>query len=100
VRAAGTTGEDLAGSIKNTKRVPSASGTAAYRIADELNASVLGEVKNVLRLSSTSQLRDFATYADDIGLQFNLTVRVGTQLSWLLQRAVDSGAINLIRGLP
>jgi hypothetical protein len=47
VRAAGRTGEEMAGIIKNTDRIPSASGRAAYRIPDELNPSVLGEAKNV-----------------------------------------------------
>ncbi|MGH3301024.1 MAG: putative toxin [Streptosporangiaceae bacterium] len=46
-----------------TDRIPSLSGTAAYRIPDELNSSVLGEVNNVSSLSYTNQLRDFAAYA-------------------------------------
>lgn len=58
------------------------------------------EVKNVSRLSYTNQLRDFATYARDNELQSNLYVRSGTQISRPLQQAVDSGMINLIRGLP
>jgi Restriction endonuclease fold toxin 7 len=100
VRAAGQTGEELAGIVKNTEHIPSLSGSAAYRIPDELNSSVLGEVKNVSRLSYTSQLRDFAAYASGNGLRFNLYVRGGTQLSGPLQQAVDSGAINLFRNLP
>jgi hypothetical protein len=55
VRAAGSSGEQEAGIIKNTDRIPSLSGTAAYRIPDELNSSVLGEVKNVSGLSYTNQ---------------------------------------------
>jgi RHS repeat-associated protein len=100
VRAAGRTGEELAGIVKNTEHIPSVSGSAAYRIPDELNSSVLGEVKNVSRLSYTNQLRDFAAYAGGNGLQFNLYVRGGTQLSGPLQQAVDAGGINLIRNLP
>jgi RHS repeat-associated protein len=98
-RAAGRTGEELAGIVKNTEHIPSASGGAAYRIPDELTSSVLGEVKNVSRLSYTNQLRDFAAYANANELQFNLYVRGGTQLSGPLQRAVDSGVISLIRNL-
>ena len=75
-------------------------GTAAYRIPDELGASVIGEVKNVSRLHYSNQLRDFAAYAKENELQFNLYVRRGTQLSGPLQDAVDSGAINLVRSLP
>jgi RHS repeat-associated protein len=100
VLAAGRAGEELAGIVKNTGRIPSVSGSAAYRIPDELNSLVLGEVKNTLRLNYTNQLRDFAAYAGANNLRFNLYVRVGTQLSRPLQQAVDSGAIKLIRNLP
>jgi Restriction endonuclease fold toxin 7 len=100
VRAAGRTGEEVAGVVKNTEHIPSVSGSATYRIPDELNSSLPGEVKNVSRLSYTNQLRDFSAYASGNGLQFNLYVRSGTQLSRPLQLAVDSGTINLIRNLP
>lgn len=99
VRAAGQAGERAAGIVKNTERIPSLSNTAAYRIPDELGNGVLGEVKNVSRLSYSNQLRDFASYAQQEGLQFNLYVRGGanpTRLSGPLQQAVDSGQINLI----
>ncbi|NOY57003.1 MAG: hypothetical protein GXP34_13610, partial [Actinobacteria bacterium] len=76
---------------RNTDRIPSLSGTASYRIPDELNAMVLGEVKNVGSLSYTNQLRDFAVYAQQEGLTFNLYVRGSTQLSGPLQTAVDVG---------
>jgi hypothetical protein len=94
------TGEDLAGIVKNTDHIPSASGTASYRIPEELNSTTLGEVKNVSRLSYTNQLRDFAAYAKDNGLEFNLYVRGGTRVSGPLQAAIDSGDSNLIRRLP
>ncbi len=100
VRAAGSEGEQAAGIIKNTDRIPSLSGTASYRIPDELNSSVLGEVKNVSSLSYTNQLRDFEAYAQQQGLTFNLYVRGSTSLSGPLQDAVDAGDINLIRNLP
>ncbi|MCP4305632.1 MAG: hypothetical protein GY788_12275 [bacterium] len=103
VRAAGSAGEQAAGIVKNTDRIPSLSGTASYRIPDELNATVLGEVKNVGYQAYTQQLRDFAAYAQQEGLTFNLYVRGGvnpTVLSGPLQTAVDEGVINLIWSLP
>jgi len=100
VRAAGSEGEAAAGIVKNTQRIPSLSDSAAYRIPDELGNGVLGEVKNVSNLSYSSQLRDFAAYAQQQGLQFNLYVRGSTTLSGPLQAAVDDGTINLIRKLP
>jgi len=100
VRAAGSFGERSAGITKNTDHIPSLSDTAAYRIPDELNATTLGEVKNVGSLSYTNQLRDFSAYAQQEGLMFNLYVRGSTTLSGPLQDAVNSGLINLIRNLP
>lgn len=100
VREVGRAGEQAAGIVKNTERIASASGTKAYRIPDSLNDTAIGEIKNVARLSYTHQLRDFASHAQANGLRFDLTVRAGTRLSGPLQKAVDDGTINLIRGLP
>lgn len=77
VRPTGATGEAMAGIVKNTTRIPSASGKAAYRIPDELNSSVLGEVKNVKSLGWSSQISDFYNYATARG-QFRLYVRPDT----------------------
>lgn len=99
VRAAGRSGEDLAGILKNTRRIESATGTARYRIPDELGDSVLGEVKNVSSLSYTSQLQDFLAYARANSLQFKLYVRGSTEFSSPLQDLVDSGAISRVNSL-
>jgi hypothetical protein len=64
-RAAGAAGEAAAGIAKNTKRIPSPTGTAAYRVPDGLANGVLTEVKNVGRLTLTGQIRDFAAYAKE-----------------------------------
>lgn len=50
VATKGKNGELLSGLVKNTTRLPSLTGTAAYRIPDELDMSikVLSEVKNML----------------------------------------------------
>ena len=100
VRAAGAQGEAAAGILKNSQRIPSASGSAAYRIPDELGNGVLGEVKNVSSLSYTSQIQDFVSYAQSNGLQFNLYVRGSTTFTGPLQQLVDSGAITVVRNLP
>ena len=65
------------------------------RIPDGLTSTVLSEVKNVGSLSYTQQLRDFAQYAGQNGLRFDLYVRPSTQLSGPLSDAVQSGVINL-----
>lgn len=100
VREAGRAGEEAAGIVKNTRRIPSASGAAKYRIPDELNGSVLGEVKNTARLGYSKQLQDFAAYASDEGLTFRLYVRGSTRFSKQLQREVDAGRIVRIDKLP
>ena len=57
----------------------------------------LGTSPMQVRLAVSGSL---AAYAGENGLQFNLYVRGGTQLSPPLQQAVDSGTINLLRRLP
>lgn len=100
-RQLGMEGEELSGIDQAAKvRIPSATDTAAYRIPDALSDTTLTEVKNVGNLSYTSQLQDFAAYAQANGLDFNLIVRSDTVLSGPLQELVDSGEINLIRSLP
>ncbi|MHB8300998.1 MAG: putative toxin, partial [Dermatophilaceae bacterium] len=95
----GRAGEAASGIVKNTQRIPSATGRAAYRIPDELNGSVLGEVKNVKHLNYSSQLQDFGAYAQTKGLQYNLYVRQSTTFSGPLQDLIDSGAINRVPSL-
>jgi hypothetical protein len=58
-RSLGHAGETAADIIKNTQRIPSASGSATYRIPDQLLRSrqVISEVKNVAQLSLTNQIK-------------------------------------------
>jgi hypothetical protein len=95
-------GEQAAGILRNTERVPSLTGTASYRVPDVLDRSgrLIGEVKNVGSLSYTSQLRDFSAFARSSGFTFELTGRGSTQLSGPLQQAVSAGDIILLRTLP
>jgi RHS repeat-associated protein len=96
--AIGQAGEDAAGIVSPKIRIPSLTGTAKYRVPDELDpvAGVLREVKNVSKLSYTSQLRDYAAYAQQQGYTFELVTRQGTELSGPLQAAIERGEI--IRG--
>ncbi|HEU4583743.1 MAG TPA: SpvB/TcaC N-terminal domain-containing protein [Polyangiaceae bacterium] len=65
------------------------------RIPDGLTSTVLSEVKNVRSLSYTQQLRDFAAYAAQNGLRFDLFVRPNTILSGPLAQEIANGVINL-----
>ena len=101
-RQLGQEGERAAGIVKNTERINSLTGTARYRVPDLLDddAKIIGDVKNVGRLSYTNQLEDFAAYAKQFGYNFELIVRQGTVLSRALQQLVDQGDIILRRLLP
>ena len=100
IQALGRAGEAAAGIIKNTRRIPSLSGTASYRIPDQLlsDSRLISEVKNVARLSLTNQIRDFALFASQ-GYNFELWTRDTTRLSGPLQGLVDAGQI-IQRFLP
>ncbi len=69
------------------------------RIPDGLTSTTISEVKNVQSLSYTQQLRDFATYAGETGLRFDLYVRPSTVLSGPLAEAIAEGTIR-IRYIP
>ena len=90
----GRQGERAAEIVKNTVRIPSATGTAAYRIPDGLTKTTLTEVKNysgTLRL--TNQLKDFMAYAKSSNRTFELIVGPNTKLSPELERLRDAGDI-------
>ncbi len=92
----GKAGEAAANIVKNTARIPSLSGTAAYRIPDGLDTTmkILSEVKNYSgTLSYTSQLRDFVSWSSANGYQMHLYTNA--RLSGPLQQAVDSSLIQL-----
>ena len=90
-RRVGNEGEKAAGITKKKVRIESATGTASYRIPDELDIDngILREVKNVKNLSYTNQLKDFNLYAQEQGLQFVLETRKDTKLSKPLQEQID-----------
>jgi RHS repeat-associated protein len=72
---------------------------ARVRIPDGITREVLSEVKNVNRLSYTQQLRDYAAYAQQKGLRFDLWVRQDTQLSQTLEQEVTNRSI-ILRYIP
>lgn len=83
VRWVGKIGEKLSRLPKNTKHIESLSKTAKYRIPDYLDKTnkIIGDVKNVKKLSYTSQLRDFMLYAEKYGYTYVIKIRKTTQLS-------------------
>ena len=86
-------------SIRTSIAVPSATGTAAYRIPDGLTSTTLTEVKNVSRLSLTNQIRDFAAGAKESGVSFELIVRKTTELTKQLREFIATEGI-ILKFLP
>jgi RHS repeat-associated protein/uncharacterized repeat protein (TIGR02543 family) len=70
-----------------------------WRIADGMVGLRISEVKNVRYLGLNQQIRDYVTFSQRNGLEFNLYVRFDTRLSRPLEQAVTSGLINLRRVL-
>ncbi len=100
----GQRGEELAGITGPKARIPSATGTAQFRVPDELTDTTLREVKNVQRLRTGgragNQLRDFSEFAQPRGLQCVLCVRQGTQISPQSQQFLDDLGFIVERQLP
>lgn len=94
----GQAGEQAANIVKKTMRIPSLSGTAAYRIPDGLDVvnKILTEVKNYSgTLSYTRQLRDFVAWSQANGYTMHL-VTSAKSFSGPLQAVIDSGIIQVI----
>ena len=96
VRWVGKIGEKLSRLPKNTKRIESLSKSAKYRIPDYLANKIIGDVKNVKKLSYTNQLKDFMLYAEKYGYTYVIKIRKTTQLSSTLKSLVDAGRIVLL----
>jgi RHS repeat-associated protein len=94
-RSMGAAGEVASGIARNAQRIPSATGTAMFRVPDGLTATTLSEVKNVASLSLTNQLRDFSAFAQRTGRTFELYVRPTTELTRPLQRFIRDNNIVL-----
>jgi len=90
----GRLGERVARVRERKPRIPSASGTARFRIPDILTERELIEIKNVSRLALTPQLADFLAHTESQGIRFVLMTRFDTELSPELQRLIDTDRID------
>ena len=98
IRWLGKIGEKLSKLPKNKKHIDSLTKTAKYRIPDYLDEAnkIIGDVKNVKRLSYTNQLKDFMMYAEKYGYTYVLKIRKTTELSSTLKKLVDAGKIAIL----
>ena len=99
-QATGQFGEVAAGLAKNAAAIPSATGTANWRVPDGLTEEYISEVKNVNYLALTNQIRDFYQFALDNELKFVLYVRPTTTFSEPLWNLLNGNAKILLRYLP
>jgi RHS repeat-associated protein len=67
------------------------------RIPDGLTKVAVSEVKNVSRLSATSQISDYARFAADTGRSFDTYVRESTRLTSTIQKMEQMNQITIIR---
>ena len=93
IRRIGQQGEASSTIVKNTTRIDSVTRPGRYRIPDGLDDLTLTEIKNVAKLSNTSQLRDFLAHSQANGLTFVLETRAATRLSGPLKDLIDRGLI-------
>lgn len=66
------------------------------RFPDGATAQAISEVKNVSSLALTSQLRDYAMFARETGLDFDLYTRPTTKLSGPLKQLYREGGVNIL----
>jgi hypothetical protein len=92
-------GEDAAGIVAKKTRIPSLTGTASYRLPDELTDLHLREVKNIQYLRKTNQVDDFLRYAQSKNLDFVVEVRQSTNITKELLQLEKVGAIIIKRTL-
>lgn len=91
-RALAIAGEEAVG-VGSKVMIPSLTGTAKYRIPDQLTSTTLGEVKSVSHLCLTRQVTDFHMFSQQTGRQFILYTRPNTTFSGPLQNLINNGSI-------
>ena len=94
-RMVGDAGEAAANILKNFTRIPSISGSAAYRVPDELTKTTLREVKNVAYQHFSTQLQDMLHFSIETHRKMTLVTRRTTILSDDLLRVIQAGFIRL-----
>jgi hypothetical protein len=95
-------GERCAGITGSKPRIPSLTGTANYRIPDELTPTTLREIKNRAEFVWTPQLQDFAlfTQAQNPPLQFVIEIRQNTVIGPTVQQYLQLNKVNIVPSLP
>jgi len=99
-RELGAAGERMSGITGPKAKIPSLTGTANYRIPDELTTTYLREAKNVAELRVTPQLIDYGEFARRHNLTFILDVRQTTVVGPKAQQFIQQYNVQLNRLYP
>lgn len=100
-RELGVAGEEMSGIAGPKTRIPSLTGTASYRVPNELIPNVLlRDAKNVGELRVTPQLIDFGQYSQQNNLRFILDVRQNTVMGPSAQQFIDQYGVQINRIYP
>ena len=91
----GRVGEDAVGIKPGVPKASVRMLSGTNRYPDIFTQEVIGDVKNVARLSFTQQLQDYAAFAQATGRKFHLYVKPTTKLTGPLNEAILSGQIDL-----
>jgi RHS repeat-associated protein len=95
-RELGAAGEEMSGIVSPKTRIPSLTGTANYRVPDQLIDNVLlRDAKNVGELRVTPQLIDFGQYSQQYNLRFILDVRQNTVIGPSAQQFIDQYGVQI-----
>jgi Restriction endonuclease fold toxin 7 len=99
-RELGAAGERMSGITGPKTRIKSLTGTANYRVPDQLTTEFLKEAKNVGELQVTPQLIDFAKFASENSLRFILGVRQNTVIGPSFREFVGQYSIRVNKIYP
>jgi hypothetical protein len=92
-REAGAAGETAVRASRNIGPKIRILVNGRIRYPDGLLADELNEVKNVLRIARTRQLRDYLSFSQQTGRTFVLWLRRNARLSRPLQAEIEAGRI-------
>ncbi|WP_203981222.1 golvesin C-terminal-like domain-containing protein [Planosporangium flavigriseum] len=83
--------------LEQKVRIPSATGTAAYRTPDLTRPDFILDMKNVKRLKVTPQIIDFAEHAAANNLKFAILTNQKAKLTPAMKGMMEAGLVSVFR---
>ena len=88
---------DLGLDLEPKVRIPSVTGTAAYRTPDLTRPTFILDAKNVKRLKVTPQIIDFAEHAASNGLHFAIITNKTAKITPAMRGMMNAGLVSVFR---